>query len=263
MRQGLVFLAPFLILAGCDTPPNWNNPDGSLDRNGYRVQATGDCADRIAREQPTLGEADKIALCTCIAATVEREHTDDQLRDYLNRFFRRGAMPPEVSQRAQQQCAREVEPPPAEEPPPSMSGGVPPPIVSGGLPGYDRAPDDGPAPGGGELADGPDAGAGASAPGGSRARVAAGSLARYVSADDYPAASLRNNEQGRVVFTLDVNSEGRVTNCAIAESSGSGALDSTTCRIMRSRARYTPARDARGRPVADRDRGIVRWQLPN
>lgn len=256
MRQGLAILVPLLVLASCDRPPNWNNEDGSLDRNGYRVQATGDCADRIAREIPALGEADKNQLCSCIGATVERESTDDQLRDYLNRYFRRGAMPPEVAQRAQQQCQRELEPPPVEE--------------RGPIAGYDGPPsvtvpqaNDGPAPGGGEAADGPDAGGGASAPGGSRARVAAGSLARYVTADDYPAVALRNDEQGRVSFTLDIGPEGRVTSCAVTESSRSATLDSTTCRIMRSRARYTPARNARGVAVADRDQGAVRWQLPD
>lgn len=256
MRLRLALFASILAVSACDRPPNWNNPDGSLDRNGYRVQATGDCADRIAREQPNLYEADKNRLCMCIAATVERASSDDQLRDYLNRYFRRGAMPPEVAQRAQQQCQREIEPPPPEE-------------QAGAVPGYDGPPsvgvprpNDGPAPGGGEAADGPDAGAGASAPGGRRARVAGGSLARYFTADDYPAAALRNEEQGRTEFTLDVSAEGRVTACAITASSGSANLDSTTCRILRRRARYTPARDARGEAVADRDRGTVRWQLP-
>lgn len=262
MRRRLAFFVPFLVLAACDRGPNFNNPDGSLDRNGYRVQAAGDCADRIAREQPALAEGDKNQLCSCIAQTVERESSDEQLRDYLNRYFTRGAMPPEVAQRAQQQCQAQLEPPPAEEPPPSLSGGMPPPVVGGGVPGYDDAPGDGPAPGGGELADGPDAGTGASERGGARARVRAGTLANYITADDYPAVALRNNEQGRVVFILDVGADGRVTNCVVTQSSRSATLDSTTCRIMRSRPRYTPARNARGVAVADRDQGAVRWQLP-
>lgn len=255
MRLRLAFLLPALVLAGCDRPPNWNGPDGNLDRNGYRVQATGDCADRIARENPALPEAEKNQLCTCIGATVERESSDEQLRDYLDRYFQRGAMPPEVSQRAQQQCQRELEPPPAEEPPPTANGGTPPPVAGSRQP-------DGPAPGGGDVADGPDAGAGASGSGGSRARVAGGSLARYLTSDDYPPAALRNNEQGRVAFILDVGADGRVTRCTVTESSGSRQLDNTTCLIMQSRARYTPARNALGLAVADRDRGVVRWQLP-
>ena len=88
-------------------------------------------------------------------------------------------------------------------------------------------------------------------------------LARYVSLrHDYPAAALRNREQGQVYFALGIGADGRVTACRITGSSGSAALDSATCRIMRSRARYTPARDVRGVAVADVGFGDIRWTLP-
>lgn len=88
-------------------------------------------------------------------------------------------------------------------------------------------------------------------------------LARYVSArHDYPAAALRDRAEGRVGFALAIDANGRVIGCRITASSGSAALDSTTCRIMRSRARYTPARDARGVPVPDADVGAIDWTLP-
>ena len=88
--------------------------------------------------------------------------------------------------------------------------------------------------------------------------------ARYVSNRlDYPAAALRNREQGRVAFALAIGADGRVHGCRITASSGSGALDSTTCRILRSRARYSPARDARGVPVPDADVGAIVWTLPS
>ena len=105
----------------------------------------------------------------------------------------------------------------------------------------------------------PQADAGTSAPGAARARA---NLASYLSADDYPAAAMRANEQGRVSFTLDVDANGRVTACAITSSSGSASLDSATCRIMRSRARYTPARDANGKAIPSQDRAAVTWVLP-
>ncbi|MBA3525824.1 MAG: TonB family protein [Sphingomonas sp.] len=56
--------------------------------------------------------------------------------------------------------------------------------------------------------------------------------------------ALARREQGRVEFRLDVGENGRVTGCTITRSSGSRWLDSTTCRILRSRARYTPARNS-------------------
>jgi TonB family protein len=105
----------------------------------------------------------------------------------------------------------------------------------------------------------PGADAGAGPPGAARARA---NLASYLTSDDYPAAAIRNNEQGRVSFTLEIDANGRVTGCAITSSSGSAALDSTTCRIMRSRARYTPARDAAGKAIPSQDRAAVSWVLP-
>jgi TonB family protein len=86
-------------------------------------------------------------------------------------------------------------------------------------------------------------------------------LASYVSQDDYPASAQSRGEQGRVTFGLDIGPDGRVTACNILGSSGSSALDNATCRIMRSRARFTPARDGDGRPVADAGRGSLSWSL--
>lgn len=86
-------------------------------------------------------------------------------------------------------------------------------------------------------------------------------LASYVSQEDYPASAQSRGEQGRVTFGLDIGPDGRVTACNILGSSGSSALDNATCRIMRSRARFTPARDAGGDPVADAGRGSLSWSL--
>ena len=41
------------------------------------------------------------------------------------------------------------------------------------------------------------------------------------------------------------------------------ALDASTCRILRARARFTPARDPSGNPVADEYFGQLAWRLPN
>jgi len=86
-------------------------------------------------------------------------------------------------------------------------------------------------------------------------------LASYVSQDDYPASAQSRGEQGRVTFELGIGPDGRVAGCTILASSGSSALDNATCRIMRSRARFTPARDAAGHPVADAGRGSLSWSL--
>jgi protein TonB len=88
-------------------------------------------------------------------------------------------------------------------------------------------------------------------------------LNSYFSADDYPAAALRGNDQGTTGFSLTIGPNGRVTDCQVTSSSGSSALDQATCRILRSRARYTPARDSSGNPTSGRDSGRVTWRLPS
>jgi len=87
-------------------------------------------------------------------------------------------------------------------------------------------------------------------------------LASYVSDEDYPDSAERNKEQGTTAFTLDVGSDGRVTGCSITGSSGSSTLDAATCRLMRSRARFTPAHDSNGNAVGDRVSSRIRWVLP-
>lgn len=84
----------------------------------------------------------------------------------------------------------------------------------------------------------------------------------WITSDDYPAAAMRNEEEGSVTVRLDVTPAGRVGGCTILSSSGSASLDSATCRIFRSRARYHPARTAGGEPAAGTVIERVRWELP-
>jgi protein TonB len=87
-------------------------------------------------------------------------------------------------------------------------------------------------------------------------------LASLFSDEDYPASALRSSESGATGFRLDVGSNGRVTNCTVTSSSGSSALDSTTCRLLRSRARFTPATDSSGAATSDSYSGRIVWRLP-
>ncbi len=88
-------------------------------------------------------------------------------------------------------------------------------------------------------------------------------LNSYFSTDDYPAAALRGNDQGTTGFRLTIGPNGRVTDCQVTSSSGSSVLDQATCRILRSRARYQPARDSSGNPTSGTDSGRVTWRLPS
>lgn len=55
--------------------------------------------------------------------------------------------------------------------------------------------------------------------------------------------------EGTVGVRFLVWTDGRVRECAVEKSSGVPQLDETTCRLIRERLRYAPARDGRGRAV--------------
>jgi protein TonB len=96
----------------------------------------------------------------------------------------------------------------------------------------------------------------------SQAARAKANLASYISDDDYPQAAIRAEEQGTTGFTLTVGPDGRVSDCTVTSSSGSSSLDSTTCSIMRRRARFTPAKNSDGSAATDKVAGRIRWVLP-
>ena len=86
-------------------------------------------------------------------------------------------------------------------------------------------------------------------------------LYRLVTDADYPAAALARGAQGTVRFHLIVDEGGVPQRCEIAESSGDADLDRVTCEIMRTRARFNPARDSGGRPVGDSIASSLTWRI--
>ena len=88
-------------------------------------------------------------------------------------------------------------------------------------------------------------------------------LASYVSDEDYPSSAVRNEEQGTTRFRLAVGPDGRVTDCSVTSSSGSSALDATTCRLMKQRAKFSPARNSDGEKTSDTVASAIRWVLPD
>ena len=86
-------------------------------------------------------------------------------------------------------------------------------------------------------------------------------LQSLINIADYPPSALREREQGRPGFRLTVGPDGRVTGCVILVSSGSPALDSTTCRVLRSHAALRPRSTAPDWPVEDRYWGEIAWRI--
>jgi protein TonB len=89
-----------------------------------------------------------------------------------------------------------------------------------------------------------------------------GNPGRWATTDDYPSRALREEREGVTRFTLQVNAEGRVTDCTVTGSSGSPDLDEAACRALTRRARFKPATNGEGEEVAGTYSNSVRWQIP-
>jgi len=94
-----------------------------------------------------------------------------------------------------------------------------------------------------------------------KAQSAKGDLQKLFTGDDYPSDAQRNDEQGTVGIALNIGTDGRVTGCSVTSSSGSRSLDNATCRILRSRARFTPAKGSNGQPMPDTYSKRITWRL--
>ena len=78
---------------------------------------------------------------------------------------------------------------------------------------------------------------------------------------EYPKASLANNEQGTVHYRVKIDRRGVPSQCEVTQSSGFERLDMATCNLLMSRARFTPARDSRGRAGRSSYDGRVIWRI--
>ena len=85
---------------------------------------------------------------------------------------------------------------------------------------------------------------------------------KWIASDDYPVAALRRQAEGKVAIVGVVGSQGRLIACTVESSSGDADLDLATCSLLQKRARFIPARDARGRSIDSMWKTRVSWQLP-
>ena len=67
---------------------------------------------------------------------------------------------------------------------------------------------------------------------------------------EYRRLAATGIRSGSVGVTIKVNTDGSVSNCRIARTSGDGAIDALMCQLTVRYVRFSPARDDRGRPVA-------------
>lgn len=84
----------------------------------------------------------------------------------------------------------------------------------------------------------------------------------WIRTGDYPSHLMFQGEQGLVQFRLSVGADGAPTQCHIQTSTRPKGFDKAVCDALMRRARFEPALDADGQPIASYYRGGVRFQIP-
>ena len=79
--------------------------------------------------------------------------------------------------------------------------------------------------------------------------------------EQYPPRAVRDEVEGRVGVRVTVGPNGRVSDCSVSSSSGSSILDEAACSGMRSYARFNPALNAAGEPIAGSYSTTIVYQL--
>jgi hypothetical protein len=84
--------------------------------------------------------------------------------------------------------------------------------------------------------------------------------ADWLTMNDYPSSMLRAGKGAAVHFRLMVDESGAPAECIVQTAMGDG-FDELTCRLLKKRARFTPALDAEGRPIRSFYTNTVNWSL--
>lgn len=82
----------------------------------------------------------------------------------------------------------------------------------------------------------------------------------WVTAGDYPKAMVLAEQSAIVQFRVMVNEKGVPTSCHIQESTRPKEFDDAVCKNVMKRAKFDPAIDAEGKPMASYWRNSVRFQ---
>lgn len=89
-----------------------------------------------------------------------------------------------------------------------------------------------------------------------------GNVLTFFKSSDYPRDALSENLGGITRVTFWIGADGKASGCKVVETSGSTSLDATTCAVIDSRAKLTPAIDRSGNPVVSLSFAEVNWVVP-
>lgn len=83
----------------------------------------------------------------------------------------------------------------------------------------------------------------------------------WIKSADYPRSMLNKWQPGLVQFRLIVGADGVPTGCHIQQSTNPEGFDEAVCKALQKRARFEPALDAEGKPLASYFISMVRFQI--
>jgi len=79
---------------------------------------------------------------------------------------------------------------------------------------------------------------------------------------DYPDKSIMDGHNGLVQFRLDIDAAGAVAGCYVLHRTNPDDFADLTCRLIRQRAKFSPALDRDGKPVKSFFISKVRFVIP-
>lgn len=89
-----------------------------------------------------------------------------------------------------------------------------------------------------------------------------GSPGNWLRSEDYPIEMLSEGQPGLIDFRLNIDEKGGVTSCHIQSTTRPKEFDNAVCKVLVRRAKFTPALDANGQPLASYWQNRVRFQIP-
>lgn len=87
--------------------------------------------------------------------------------------------------------------------------------------------------------------------------------ADWARTSDYPMEMMMHAQSASVEYRLNIDPTGRITDCVVQDSTTPPEIGPHTCALIRRRARFTPAHDKDGNPVADFYISRVNWIIPD
>ena len=84
----------------------------------------------------------------------------------------------------------------------------------------------------------------------------------WMTVDDYPIESIKDDEQGYVTVEFTIGTDGKLADCRVVRPSGYRRLDVIPCNILTRRARFKPAIDVHGQRRPTRGTTSMLFWLP-